>query len=117
MANCYKLKGNNAIGGNYRAQQVRWCLALDYAAYKDSQIATHNYRTSGNPYFGKETTLQRWEGWGPIAGFTDADSMFQYMRGTYAFVKPTQVNATNALKGPRFIAPPGEHHPSFMAAP
>ena len=117
VANCYKIKGSGAIGGNSGAQSTRWCLALDYVAFKDNQVATHNYRTPGNPYFSKETTLQRWETYGPKAGFTDAESMFQYMRGTYAFVKPTQVNITNSLRPGRMLPTPGEHLPSLMPTP
>ena len=107
VANCYKDKGTYAFLGNYRVQAIRYCLALDYVAYKDNQAATHNYRTPGNPYFDKETTIQRWEHWGPEAGFTDADSMFKYMRGTYAFVKPTQMNITNSFRGKRILLPSG----------
>jgi len=107
VANCYKEKENHAFLGNYRVQQIRYCLALDYVAYKDNQAATHNYRTPGNPYFDKETTIQRWDHWGPEAEFTDAESMFKYMRGTYAFVKPTQVNITNSLRGKRILPPSG----------
>ena len=50
VASCYKIKGTRAFLGNYRVQQIRYCLALDYVAYKDNQIVTHNYRTPGNPY-------------------------------------------------------------------
>ncbi len=112
VANCYKEKGSHAFLGNYRVQQIRYCLALDYAAFKDNQIATHNYRTSGNPYFDKEATLQRWDHWGPEAGFTNAESLFQYMRGTYAFVKPTQMNITNSLRGKRIVLPSGGNRPA-----
>ncbi len=117
VANCYKNKGSRAILGNFRTQSIRWCLALDYVAYKDNQAATHDYRTPGNPYFSREAAKRRWAMWGPEAGFTDAESMFQYMRGTYSFVKPTQVNITNAMRPRRLLPAPGQHLPSFMAAP
>ena len=106
---CYKDSGTfGGIGGqNY----TRRCLAMDYAAYKDNQIATHNYRTPGIPYFSEDTAAQRWTIYGPQAGFTTADAMFQYMRGTYAFIHPTQVNVTNSrtpgtvVNRPMTIAP------------
>jgi hypothetical protein len=76
---------------------------MDYAAYKDNQIATHNYRTPGIPYFSMDAAQQRWATYGPQAGFTSADEMFQYMRGTYAFIHPTQVAVTRS-RTPQAVA-------------
>jgi hypothetical protein len=91
---CYKNSG--AFQGILGQNNTRRCLAMDYAAYKDNQIATHNYRMPGVSYSSEDSAAQRWAIYGPQAGFTTADAMFQYMRGTYAFIHPTQVNATNA---------------------
>jgi hypothetical protein len=111
---CYKIEANGSIQGIFGEQSTRRCPALDYVAYKDNQIATHNYQTPGNPYFSEAAAAQRWTFYGPRAGFKDAESMFQYMRGTYAFVKPTQVYVTNARKPPPLVPPPGTRLPSVI---
>jgi len=113
--NCYKTRGNGSIQGIYGIQNTRWCLALDYVAYKDNQRATHNYKLAGNPYFSREAAEQRWTVYGPRAGFTDPEAMFSYMRGTYAFVKPAQMNTTDARQPMARLPGPGDHLPSFMA--
>lgn len=115
VESCYAGQGNGAIGGLYGYEGTRRCLALDYAAYKDNQIATHHYKLPGNPYFSREAAEKRWIIYGPRAGFTDAESMFSYLRGTYAFVKPAQLNVTNSMRPISVIPPKGAHLPSLIA--
>lgn len=112
---CYYGRANGSIIGGSAYEGVRQCLALDYAAYKDNQIATHHYKLPGNPYFSREAAAQRWTIYGPRAGFDDADSMMQYMRGSYAFVKPDQLNITNMRRPISVIPPKGAHLPSLIA--
>ena len=112
---CYKVRGSGAIQGIYGIQSTRWCLALDYLAYKDNQIATHNYKLAGNPYFSQEAAEKRWVIYGSRAGFDDPDAMFSYLRGTYAFTKPAQLNTTNSIRPMARLPGPGDHLPSFMA--
>jgi hypothetical protein len=95
---CYRDSG--AFQGIKGENDTRRCLAMDYAAYKDNQIATHNYRMPGIPYFNEDAAAQRWTIYGPRAGFTSADAMFQYMRGAYAFIHPTQVAVTRSRTPP-----------------
>jgi hypothetical protein len=101
---CYKDSG--AFQGIKGQNDTRRCLAMDYAAYKDNQIATHDYRTPGIPYFSEDAAAQRWAIYGPQAGFTTADAMFQYMRGTYAFIHPTQVDVTKSRTPPPVVIRP-----------
>ena len=115
VESCYSGRGNGAFIGRFGYEGARQCLALDYAAYKDNQIATHHYRLPGNPYFSREAAAQRWGIYGPRAGFDNADSMMQYMRGSYAFVKPDQLNITNSRRGISVIPPKGAHLPSLIA--
>jgi hypothetical protein len=90
ITNCYKM----ALGyPQYEVQYLRTCLILDYTGYKDNQIATHNYRTAGNPFFSLDAAETRWKRYGPLARFSSPDAMFQFLRGSYAFVKPDAINA------------------------
>jgi hypothetical protein len=114
VQSCYMTTGNGSIQGIYGIQNTRMCLALDYLAYKDNQVATHNYKLAGNPYFSQEAAGKRWEIYGPRAGFNDPDAMFSYMRGTYAFTKPAQLNTTNSIRPMARLPGPGDHLPSFM---
>jgi hypothetical protein len=109
---CYR--NSVAFQGIKGQNDTRRCLAMDYAAYKDNQIATHNYRTLGIPYFSEDAAAQRWAIYGPQAGFTTADAMFQYMRGAYAFIHPTQVSVTNSRTPATVRIPP---RTSFMPTP
>ena len=115
VESCYSGRGNGAFIGRFGYEAARQCLALDYAAYKDNQIATHHYRLPGNPYFSREAAAQRWGVYGPRAGFDNSDSMMQYMRGSYAFVKPDQLNITNSRRGISVIPSKGAHLPSLIA--
>ena len=108
---CYK--DSVAFPGIKGQSDTRRCLAMDYAAYKDNQIATHNYRTPGIPYFSEDAAARRWAIYGPQAGFTTADAMFQFMRGTYAFVHPAQVNVTRSRTPGTARIPPT----AFMPTP
>jgi hypothetical protein len=101
---CYRDSG--AFVGLKGESDTRRCLAMDYAAYKDNQIATHNYRTPGIPYFNEDAAAQRWATYGRQAGFTTADAMFEYMRGTYAFIHPTQVAVTRSRTPPPVVIRP-----------
>ena len=112
---CYLGSGNGSIQGVYGIQSTRYCLALDYLAYKDNQKATHNYKLAGNPYFSQEAAEKRWVIYGPRAGFDDPDSMFNYLRGTYAFTKPAQLNTTNSIRPMARLPGPGDHLPSLIA--
>jgi hypothetical protein len=116
---CDKIEGNGSIQGIYGENSTRRCLAMDYAAYKDNQIATHNYRTPGIGYFSEDAAARRWTIYGPRAGFTTADAMFEYMRGTYAFVKPAQLNATRAREGwgSPLVPSGGARLPSVLPSP
>jgi hypothetical protein len=91
---CYRDSG--AFQGIEGQNDTRRCLAMDFAAYKDNQVATHNYRTPGILYFSEDAAAQRWTIYAPQAGFASAEAMFEYMRGTYAFVHPTQVDITRS---------------------
>jgi hypothetical protein len=113
---CYKSGGNGSTQGIDVDNWTRRCLAMDYAAYKDNQIATHNYRTPGIAYFSEDGAALRWTIYGPRAGFTTAEAMSEYIRGTYAFVKPAQLNATWAREGwgGPLVPPAGTRPPSVL---
>ena len=107
--------GNGSTRGIYDIQSTRYCLALDYLAYKDNQRAIHNYKLAGDPYVSQEAAIKRRVIYGPRAGFADPDSMFSYLRGTYAFTKPTQLNTTNSIRLMARLPSPDDHLPSLVA--
>jgi hypothetical protein len=90
ITNCYKMARGFRLEED---QDLRTCLILDYTGYKDNQIATHNYRRAGNPFFTMDAAEGRWKQYGPLAKFSSSDEMFQFLRGAYAFVKPDSINA------------------------
>ena len=98
----------NVLGAGNVQGQLRRCLEIDYLAYKDNQALT-NRGLPGNPYVSSESLDARWGHYGPLAGFQDANSMFEYARAGYAIAKPAEMGA---LRNRRGIQMPALHNPT-----
>lgn len=113
ISSCYQqynqsAQYQNVLGAGNVEGQLRRCVEIDYLAYKDNQALT-NRGLPGNPYVSADALNARWSHYGPLAGFQDANSMFDYARAGYAIAKPTEMDA---LRNRRGIQMPALHNPT-----
>lgn len=113
IAGCYQqynqgAQYQNVLGAGNMQGQLRRCLEIDYLAYKDNQALT-NRGLPGNPYVSADALNARWSHYGPLAGFQDPNSMFEYARAGYAIAKPAEMGALRNRGG---IQMPALHNPT-----
>lgn len=91
---CYQV----ATGAIDRAENLRTCLVLDYTGYKDAQEEAHRFGHEAGGFFSMDMAGERWKTFGPLSGFNDPDTMIDYMRGAYRFVRLDVINLRRAEK-------------------
>ena len=80
---CYSI----ALGAVDRQDSIQRCMILDYTAYKEILEGRHHPTIPEKQYFSQATAGARRARYGPAAGFTDPDRMFDYLRKAYAYVR------------------------------
>lgn len=77
-----------AVGALDRQDSIQNCMILDYTGYKEILAGRRHPTFPERQYFSRESTAERWSHFRLMAGFTDPNVMFDYLRTAYAYVQP-----------------------------